>query len=319
MSAVEEEVKEELTKEEEAFDIQDPGDIEEPVEESEAEESEDESEEAVEESSPEEDATEDSGEVDEEEVDDSETEESVAAPALDTDLIYKAAQVGMTTQELAEFEGNPAGLRQALAFMERRGVATPAAQASEQEQRESIEDYEARLKEAGHDDDIISELVQSRKDGEQYRSELTEYRTAAREQENLRISSQIESVMDTMKDWKVELGDEPGSETAAQSANREKVFGELTVLVEAEAARGRELTARNLPSLVKKAVSNALPAAAKKKINGKKIASVKKRQGQMIQKPSSAAGDPSKSLEELALSNLDKMNPSGKSEIVDEF
>ena len=322
MSATEE-VKAEVKAEEAPvveYGLQEPEE-EASVEEAPAEEAEadDNTEEAVEEdSSTEEDVVDDDDtEVDEEQADEGE-EEDVPAPALDIQLIYQAAQLGMTTEEVSEFDGNPAGLRQVLKVLEKRGVATPAATESEAEKRESIEDYEARLKEAGHDDDIIAELVESRKGNDRSVSELEAYKSYVAEQESIRVASEVESVMDSMSSWSKELGDGSTAETAAQSANREKVFGELTSLVNAESASGRGFNARNMQKLVEKAVSNALPAEAKKKRSSKTITAVKKRRGQFVEKPGAVKGDASLSAKAAAISNLDMINPGGKSEYVDD-
>ena len=326
MSATEEEVKTEVAADETPVVADDYGFEDEPITHAgedpvpaEEEPSADDTEEAVDdESSPEEEVVETDDQVTDDEVVAEDVAEDdtddVPPPALDVGLIAGAVRAGLTEPEIAEYEGDPIGLRRLLTQLEKRGVATPEASAGEGSKRETVEEMEARLKEQGFDDDVIAEQVKLKSENDAIRSELAEHREYVEQQERQRLSNEVESIMDSMKDWSKELGSDPENETKAQSANREKVFGELTVLVNAEAARGGVVNSRTIGALVKKAVSNALPAEAKKKSSSKTVAAVKKRREQFIQKPTSTKGDASLSAKEKALANLDKMNPDGKSD-----
>jgi hypothetical protein len=245
-------------------------------------------------------------EVEEEEQQDSGTAEAV--PALDYDLLMEAGRMGMSKEQALAFGSNE-GLRAALDYVQSQ---KPQEEQEEAPEEEAPKGFSFDLPEDEYDEKLVGQLNGFAEHMQAQLSKITEVlstsqqgydliREQAEQKRAYEMETQFDSTLDGIDGYGKLFGKAPEKGTPEFKA-REKVWKELSILVQADRLAGRETS---IGELTKDAIMKTYPEKFQEQVKKSILDKLKKRKSAMGEKPSS--GEEHESEDERAISRLSKM------------
>lgn len=244
----------------------------------------------------------------EEDEDSGEEQKDADAPAFDISLIMRAAKLGLSDQEVAQFS-SPQELERGIALLERRQKNDATAEDGQEESEDEFKPFEVGDLEA-FDDELsgpikgMAEFVNKMGQQMQQLQKMVGGMNAQTEQQSkVAIIEQFDNTLNKSGLTEI-LGDTPPAEGTKEYNNRVEVFKEFNVLREADRMAGRNTPAQDLIGrAVKNLYAEQLESKSAEKVKSEAVKRMKKR-GRLKQPKPHDTGQENPDPEEKALSAI---------------